>query len=589
MASLADLADYLDTQRKCTKCGEQCFDDALTHCPRCDIPYPDQAGGSRELRESTYDIEQQNLHRQAEALNYRSVATSDNDKEIEEDEARADEDDEDFDERHPNRQPRDWRSEEEEVEITAEERRALMTELGDDDDEDDEFEQAAVGSRPPSSTGRSSGKRPASDASPTSAKKIKKEAPDRTAYKGTTTQVPVAEKTIPTKEGAKVANKPTMRIETTAPVLVDPGTEKGKFQKLFMDELSEAYTDESGNKFNDRSDPEQVAAHYGWLLINYGYNMGKIYNFKGERKCKKDGCPFKYPKYLIKFMCGTEEPHEMPAIFLEENDFLRFGAKSKAEAWAWKYARMQAVGKKLDGKPWDELSAEQKERRIYKSVTDQMHGFTDFVYLLEKEKRDISAAALVPADDDEQQLAQPLRNGSASASPAAAAALLNAAEQVESAEVAAAVDQVEQVEQEQAIHAAAGAAAIDARLAEHPPPAEGEIPSLRHIAAQAVQKAHVLAGEAVAPLTLPGPYDPQIPTPVEMNQDLVQVGTAVLVNPDSPSLLHAAGGVQEEEDEEEEEEEDDDEYEDIPGHEDVTETGADDMELDDNLLDLLGA
>ena len=584
MASLADLADQLETQRKCNKCGEQCFDDALTHCPRCDIPYPDQAGGSRELRESTYDIEQQNLHRQAEALNYRRVATSDNDKEIEEADARADEDDEDFDERYPNHQPRGWRSDEEEVEITAEERRALMTELGDDDDEDDEFEQAAVGSRPPSSTGRSSGKRPASDASPTSAKKIKKEAPDRKAYKGTTTQVPVAEKTMPTKEGAKVSNKPTMRIETTAPVLVDPGTEKGKFQKLFMDELSEAYTDESGNKFNDRSDPEQVAAHYGWLLINYGYNMGKIYDFKVERKCKKDGCPFKYPKYLIKFMCGTDEPHEMPALFLEEKDFLRFGAQRKAEAWAWKYARMEAVGKKLDGKPWDELSAQQKERRIKKSVTDQMHGFTEFVDLLEKEKRDIAAAVLVPADDDEQQLAQPLANGSASASPAGASALLNAAEQVESAEVAAAVEQVEQVEQEQAIQAAAGAAAIDARLAEHPPPAEGEIPSLRHIAAQALQQAHVLAGEAAAPLTLPGPDDPQIPTPVEMNKDLVQVGTAVLGDPGSPSLLHAAGEMQEEEEEEE-----DDEYEDIPGQETVTETGADDMEVDDSLLDLLGA
>ena len=54
----------------------------------------------------------------------------------------------------------------------------------------------------------------------------------------------------------------------------------------------------------------------------------------------------------------------------------------------------EAVGKKLDGKPWNELSAEQKERRIKKSVTDQMHGFTEFVDLLEKEKRDIAAVAL---------------------------------------------------------------------------------------------------------------------------------------------------------------------------------------------------
>jgi hypothetical protein len=57
----------------------------------------------------------------------------------------------------------------------------------------------------------------------------------------------------------------------------------------------------------------------------------------------------------------------------------------------------------------------------------------------------------------------------------------------------------------------------------------------------------------------------------------MQVGTAVLGDPDSPSLLHAAA------------EDYDEEYEDVPVQQTVTETGDDDMELEDSLLDLLGA
>ena len=62
---------------------------------------------ARLLRESSYDTEQQTLHRQAEALNIRRVATAGNDAEIAEAEERADEDDEDWDERAPARQPPD--------------------------------------------------------------------------------------------------------------------------------------------------------------------------------------------------------------------------------------------------------------------------------------------------------------------------------------------------------------------------------------------------------------------------------------------------------------------------------------------------
>lgn len=107
----------------------------------------------------------------------------------------------------------------------------------------------------------------------------------------------------------------------------------------------------------------------------------------------------------------------MPPLFFNEQEFLDVEAKRKAEEWAWEwaweYARKEAFGKKLDGKPWEELSDEQKHRRIKKSMTDQMHGFTEFVDLLKKEQAAIAAAASNEDDDDDPYRGPEARAGAA--------------------------------------------------------------------------------------------------------------------------------------------------------------------------------
>ena len=135
-------------------------------------------------------------------------------------------------------------------------------------------------------------------------------------------------------------------------------------------------------------------------------NMGKIYldEKSGEEKCTKDGNAFNYAGiYMRKCMRGVGAPHVMPPRFHTEADFLRQGADKEAEDWAWEYARKEAVGKPLNGKPWEELSDKQKGQRIKKSYTNQMLGYTDFVELLnkeraDKERADSSAAAVASQD-----------------------------------------------------------------------------------------------------------------------------------------------------------------------------------------------
>ena len=161
--------------------------------------------------------------------------------------------------------------------------------------------------------------------------------------------------------------------------------------------------------FADKTNPDVVEGNFSWLLMKNSEkgenNMGTIYldDKSGEKMCKKDGKAFNYPRYSRKFSRGVVAPHVMPPLFHTEADFLRPGARKEVEEWALQYARKEAVGKPLNGKPWVELSDEQKERRIKKSYTDQMHGYTDFVELLNKERAakeraDSSAAAVASQD-----------------------------------------------------------------------------------------------------------------------------------------------------------------------------------------------
>jgi len=182
-----------------------------------------------------------------------------------------------------------------------------------------------------------------------------------------------------------------------------------KYKEKVMNELEEKFKDEKGVPFADKTNPDVVEAYYSRLLIKYSKegesNMGAIYreDENGEEKCNKDGKAFKYPRCSRNFMRGVKPPHVMPPLFPTEADFLRPGADKEAEEWAWKYARKEAVGKPLNGKPWVLLTDEEKETRIKKSYTNQMHGYTDFVELLnkeraDKERADSSAVAVASQD-----------------------------------------------------------------------------------------------------------------------------------------------------------------------------------------------
>lgn len=136
---------------------------------------------------------------------------------------------------------------------------------------------------------------------------------------------------------------------------------------------------------------KMLEAKAQWMHIKHSEpgknNVGRIYQDEtGELKCTKDGIAFKYARSTGKFAAGDDKL-KMDPLFPTEADFLRPGADKKAKEWAWEYARREARGRVLNGKPWG-------ESRIKKSYTDLMHGYDDFVKLLEKERADSSAAAV---------------------------------------------------------------------------------------------------------------------------------------------------------------------------------------------------
>jgi hypothetical protein len=251
-----------------------------------------------------------------------------------------------------------------------------------DEDQDEDDNHSMVGSPTGSSnSSNSSGKRElSSDKQEKKGKKSKKSKKDDEDKKT---------KKRPDRKHCRGNSKRVgKRIVGTASNLVDPASDLGKYQAGVMVELEKKFKHpESGKLFYDTSNPDVCAAHFKWMMLKKREPMGKVRAISkaGKISCSNDGNACRYPNsYMVKFMKGTKFP-EMPPLFHKEQDFLEDGAEEKATEWARTYAQSEALGKKLDYKDWATLKTTQKERRIDKSVTNQMRGFYKYVELLKEE------------------------------------------------------------------------------------------------------------------------------------------------------------------------------------------------------------
>ena len=373
-ADIQSFADFLRHAVSCKRCSEPRWEETSTHCWRCELAY--ETGVT--LRESTYDIVRQQQALAAAELNIHGVSTAQNNSQIAQADKRAEDDDEDWDESRPCRPPKAWQQKtEDDIE------RALLNSTDDESDDDADSDE--------SYTNGSKRKRSGPEKK---VGKVKQEQPGR---KGKTRQRSISDNTTSTKDGKEMPKK--MRIVDTDPTLVDPETPKGRWQKKYMDDLEKKFDNwrELSVPFSARVDPKTVAAYFQWMLIKCRYNMGHLSNKNGVEKCAKDGIPFKYPRYMLKFMLGVDGVRE--PLFRCEADFMRPDAARDAIEWTWPYARHSAVGKRLNGTPWDELSASQKETLTTKYFNDQMHGFHDFVKLLKQARVGTTISALLSQVD----------------------------------------------------------------------------------------------------------------------------------------------------------------------------------------------